>query len=123
MADILPALLKAIRDTGSPSRVIITSRYRFPAPAATTVVVEALETLTTVEQIKKITNLRNLRPGSHLDLSIRQRAIEAAAGNPACSTGSTGSSPMPPSTSTACSPPSRTWRTSSGGRPSSPRTS
>lgn len=82
MADILPALLKAIRDTGSPSRVIITSRYRFPAPAATTIVVEALETLNTVEQLKKITNLPNLRPGSRVELTIRQRAIEAAAGNP-----------------------------------------
>ncbi|GAA0454693.1 hypothetical protein Aca07nite_69020 [Actinoplanes capillaceus] len=82
MADILPALLKAIRETGSPSRVIITSRYRFPEPAGTTVVVEALETLSQVEQDKKISNLANLRPGSALDPGIRERAIEAAAGNP-----------------------------------------
>ncbi|MER5700376.1 CHAT domain-containing protein [Micromonospora sp. NPDC002296] len=82
MADILPALLTAIRDTGSPSRVIITSRYRFPAPAGTTVAVEGLETLTPVEQDKKIANLANLRPGSTIDLTIRDRAIEAAAGNP-----------------------------------------
>jgi hypothetical protein len=82
MAEILPALLTAIRDTASPSRVIITSRYRFPAPAATTIAVESLETLTTVEQTKKITNLRNLRPGSAIDPTIRARAIQAAAGNP-----------------------------------------
>jgi hypothetical protein len=82
MADILPALLGAIRDTGSPSRVIITSRYRFPAPAATVIAVESLETLTTVEQTKKITNLPNLRPGSPIDPTIRDRAIHAAAGNP-----------------------------------------
>ncbi|NBE82216.1 CHAT domain-containing protein [Micromonospora rubida] len=82
MADILPALLTAIRDTGSPSRVIITSRYRFPAPAGTTVAVEALVTLTSVEQSKKIANLANLRPGSTIDPAIRDRAIEAAAGNP-----------------------------------------
>ena len=82
MADILPALLTAIRDTGSPSRVIITSRYRFPAPAATRIVVESLETLTVVEQTKKITNLPNLRPGSPIDRDIRTRAIQAAAGNP-----------------------------------------
>lgn len=82
MADILPALLKAIRETGSPSRVIITSRYRFRAPAATTVVVESLETLTDVEQAKKLTNLPNLRPGSPVDPDIRDRAIQAAAGNP-----------------------------------------
>lgn len=82
MAEILPALLTAIRDTGSPSRVIITSRYRFPAPAGTTIAVEALETLTLVEQTKKIANLANLRPESTIDPAIRDRAIEAAAGNP-----------------------------------------
>ncbi|WP_262016369.1 CHAT domain-containing protein [Micromonospora sp. Mcm103] len=82
MADILPALLTAIRDTGSPSRVIITSRYRFPTPPATRVVVESLETLTAIEQTKKITNLPNLRPSSPIDPTIRTRAIEAAAGNP-----------------------------------------
>jgi hypothetical protein len=82
MADILPALLAAIRDTGSPSRAIVTSRYRFPAPAATTIAVESLETLTDVEQAKKITNLPNLRPGSLIDSGIRDRAIDAAAGNP-----------------------------------------
>ncbi|MBO4159343.1 CHAT domain-containing protein [Micromonospora antibiotica] len=82
MAEILPALLTAIRDTGSPSRVVITSRYRFPTPAGTTLAVEALETLTPVEQTKKITNLTNLRPESTINPTIRSRAIEAAAGNP-----------------------------------------
>ncbi|MDG4816135.1 CHAT domain-containing protein [Micromonospora sp. WMMD956] len=82
MAEILPALLTAIRDTGSPSRVVITSRYRFPAPAGTIIAVEALETLTSVEQDKKVANLANLRPESTIDRTIRGRAIEAAAGNP-----------------------------------------
>jgi len=82
MAGILPALLTAIRETGSRSRVIITSRYRFPTPAGTRITVESLETLTEVEQTKKITNLANLRPGSHLNRDMRQRAIHAAAGNP-----------------------------------------
>ncbi|WP_231954469.1 tetratricopeptide repeat protein [Actinoplanes derwentensis] len=82
MADILPALLTAIDETGSRSRVIITSRYRFPTPAGTRVTVESLETLTPVEQTKKISNLANLRPGSHLDREIRRRAIAAADGNP-----------------------------------------
>ncbi|MEV6929000.1 CHAT domain-containing protein [Dactylosporangium sp. NPDC051485] len=82
MAGILPALLTAIRDTGSPSRVIITSRYRFPTPAGTRITTEALETLTDIEQAKKLANLPNLRYGSPLDPSIRARAIEAAAGNP-----------------------------------------
>jgi hypothetical protein len=82
MAQILPALLTAIRETKSPSRVIITSRYRFPQPAGTTVRFEGLETLTDVEQTKKIANLPNLRPGSPTSPDIRQRAITVAAGNP-----------------------------------------
>ncbi|WP_089154443.1 CHAT domain-containing protein [Micromonospora sp. NBS 11-29] len=82
MAEILPALLQAIREAGSPSRVVITSRYRFPPPAGTTMVVESLETFTSVEQAKKITSLPNLRPGSPVDATIRGRAIDAAAGNP-----------------------------------------
>lgn len=82
MAQILPALLHAIRDTNSPSRVIITSRYQFPAPAGTAIHVEALETLTDVEQTKKVANLPNLRPGSPTPTTIRDRAVEAASGNP-----------------------------------------
>ncbi len=82
MADILPALLTAIRETGSPSRVIITSRYLFPTPAGTRIATEALETLIEVEQTKKIANLPNLRHGSGVESSIRTRAIQAAAGNP-----------------------------------------
>ncbi|MGW4463175.1 CHAT domain-containing protein [Micromonospora sp. NBC_01796] len=82
MADILPALLKAIRETGSPSRVIITSRYRFPRPAATAIVVESLESLSEIEQKKKLANLPNLGPASSVDPDIRKRAIQAAAGNP-----------------------------------------
>ncbi|MFF5232985.1 tetratricopeptide repeat protein [Dactylosporangium sp. NPDC000521] len=82
MADILPALLTAIRQTNSPSRVIITSRYLFPTPAGTRIATEALETLIPVEQDKKIANLPNLRHGSPIDPNIRTRAIQAAAGNP-----------------------------------------
>jgi len=83
MARILPALLKAIRETNSPSRVIVTSRYQFPAPAGTTVRVESLETLSDVEQAKKVANLANLRPGSvTAPTAVKDRAIEAASGNP-----------------------------------------
>jgi hypothetical protein len=83
MARILPALLKAIHETSSPSRVIITSRYQFPAPAGTTIRVESLETLSDVEQAKKVANLPNLRPGSvTATAAIKDRAIEAASGNP-----------------------------------------
>jgi hypothetical protein len=82
MAQILPALLRAIDETNSPSRVIITSRYRFPTPAGKTLRVEALETLTDVEQTKKVANLSNLRPQSPVGADIKERAILAASGNP-----------------------------------------
>lgn len=83
MAQILPALLKSIRESGSPSRVIITSRYQFPAPAATVIRVEPLETLSDIEQAKKVANLPNLRPESvTAPAAVKDRAIEAASGNP-----------------------------------------
>jgi CHAT domain len=83
MAQILPALLKAIRESNSASRVMITSRYQFPAPAGTTIRVEALETLSDVEQAKKVANLSNLRPESvTAPTAVKDRAIEAASGNP-----------------------------------------
>ena len=83
MALILPALLKAIRESNSASRVMITSRYQFPAPAGTTIRVEPLETLSDVEQAKKVANLSNLRPESDTaPTAVKDRAIEAASGNP-----------------------------------------
>lgn len=82
MAEILPAFLSAIDQTNSPSRVIITSRYRFSTPAATKIAFEGLETLTPLEQTKKIANLPNLRPDTRTSRALKARAIEAAAGNP-----------------------------------------
>jgi hypothetical protein len=82
MADILPALLKAIEDTNSASRVIITSRYRFPTPPGSTVQFVALETFTDVEQTKKVANLVHLRADSPVPVVIKDRAIAAASGNP-----------------------------------------
>ncbi|GLY06166.1 CHAT domain-containing protein [Actinoplanes sp. NBRC 101535] len=82
MSEILTALLTAIRESESPSRVIITSRYRFPAPAGTGLVTESLESLTDLELEKKLANLKNLNRESSLDTTIRDRAIDAAAGNP-----------------------------------------
>lgn len=82
VAAILPALLRAIREANSPSRVIITSRYRFPTPAGASVKFESLETLTDVDQTKKVARLSNLRPVSNTPPDIRERAIAAASGNP-----------------------------------------
>ncbi len=80
--EILSALLKAIRQTSSASRVILTSRYEFPAPAGTRLRVEALETLNRNELAKKLQRLDQLRPDSPVDTSMREKAIEVAAGNP-----------------------------------------
>lgn len=82
MAQILPALLKAIDDSNSSSRVIITSRYRFPVPTGTSIHFDSPVTFTGVEQAKKVANLPNLRPGSPVDSEVKDRAIAAAAGNP-----------------------------------------
>jgi hypothetical protein len=114
MAQILPALLTAILQTNSPSRVIITSRYRFPAPAGTSIQVESLETLTAVEQDKKVANLANLRPGSDIASAVRDRSHRCRRRQPPPTRlGSTGSSPTTTSTWQLSSPPSRTRQTAS----------
>lgn len=84
MSEILPALLGALRDSTSPSRVIITSRYAFPASVGARLWVEGLETFTDVERDKKLANLPNLGPGSVSGVApvVRARAVEAAADIP-----------------------------------------
>ena len=82
MSEILPALLKALRSTNNPSRVIITSRYGFPEPAGCRIRTEGLETLNPNEQTKKLAGLTNLGPTSKLDETVQDRAIVAAAGIP-----------------------------------------
>jgi hypothetical protein len=79
---ILGALLRAIRATNSASRAILTSRYEFPEPTGTRMLVESLETLRDNELAKKVNQLQHLRPTASTDEGIRERAIEAAAGNP-----------------------------------------
>ena len=80
--EVLGALMRAIRATGSESRVIITSRYRFPAPQGTKLVFEALETMRDNELAKKIDRLEHLSPKSDTPAEIRSRAIAAAEGIP-----------------------------------------
>jgi hypothetical protein len=82
MAPILPALLQAIRDTNSASRVIITSRYRFHPPAGTNIEFESLEKLNPTDQTKKLANLPNLRPEAPTPAAVKDRAVAAADGNP-----------------------------------------
>ncbi|MDQ1292320.1 MAG: hypothetical protein QG608_198 [Actinomycetota bacterium] len=81
-ARILPAVSEAIRGSAGPSRFLITSRYTFDLPAGVHVTWEGLETFTTVEQDKKLAILPRLGPDATTDPQVRQRAIEAACGNP-----------------------------------------
>ena len=80
--EIVTAFATAIRATGSPSRVIITSRYTFPLPDAVQVTYEAMESLHGPELDKKLRLTTNLRPESPGDSALRELAIETAAGNP-----------------------------------------
>jgi hypothetical protein len=80
--EVVGALLRAIRATGSPSRVIITSRYQFPEPPGTRLRFEPLRSLATNELTKKLAALPNLRPTATTTAAIRERAVNVAAGNP-----------------------------------------
>jgi hypothetical protein len=82
IVEIVGALLTAIRETNSSSRVIVTSRYQFPAPAGTRLHFEALETLNPNELTKKLRGLEHLSARSEAAPEIRARAIEVAANNP-----------------------------------------
>ncbi|GAB3847148.1 hypothetical protein GCM10029963_28080 [Micromonospora andamanensis] len=101
MADILPALLTAIRDTGSPSRVIVTSRYRFPHRSAPE------PSSSHWKPSPAPSRPRNSRTCP--TCALAPRSVSTSANVPSrpqpatlgCSTGSTGSSPPPTSTSWA----------------------
>ncbi len=80
--EILTALLAAIRETASPSRVIVTSRYRFPLPGPARLYEEGLESLSDAELSKK---LRQLDEKFDLRLVVgdmKRLAERLGAGNP-----------------------------------------
>ncbi len=80
--EILSALLAAIRETASRSRVIVTSRYLFPLPHPLRLHREALETLSPAELAKKLRQLDErfeLRLAQG-DLKLLARGL--GAGNP-----------------------------------------
>lgn len=79
----LLALLWAIRETASPSRVIITTRPLFDLPAPYRLHRESLNSLREAELDKKLEQLNNLG-GRNKTLAedARQRGIALAAGNP-----------------------------------------
>jgi hypothetical protein len=79
---VLQAFGTAISRTGSPSRVVITSRYDFPLPAGVQVVPLQIGQLEGADLEKKLRLTENLGPTSRVDPALRERAIGAAAGIP-----------------------------------------
>lgn len=82
--EALEPLLTAIRDTGSESRVIVTSRYQFPLPSPLRLREEPLETLRGGELAKKLTRLAAFSSSSSIEIEekTRERARTLGAGNP-----------------------------------------
>jgi tetratricopeptide (TPR) repeat protein len=81
-ADVITALLAAIREANSESRVIITSRYRFPLPDQLRLHEEGLESFRGADLEKKCEFLPSFYAGASIDPVLRERALEIAAGNP-----------------------------------------
>jgi hypothetical protein len=80
--DVLSAFLGAIRAANSRSRVIITSRFKFPMPAGYHVHVEGLESMRGAELEKKLQLSSAFKTDSAIPQTLRDRAIAIAAGNP-----------------------------------------
>jgi hypothetical protein len=80
--EILKSLLTAIRETNSESRVIITSRYKFPLPSPLRLREEGLESLRGGELDKKLTRLVAFNFSSSIEEKTRERARALGAGNP-----------------------------------------
>jgi tetratricopeptide (TPR) repeat protein len=76
---VLTAVLSAIRQEGSRSRFIVTSRYTFPLPGPAGLYEEGLESLRDADLAKKLEQLGHL---TKADESLRKRAEDLAAGNP-----------------------------------------
>jgi hypothetical protein len=79
---VLQAFATAISRTGSPSRVVITSRYDFPLQPGVQVVRLQIGQLQGADLEKKLRLTENLGPTSRIDPTVRERAIAAAAGIP-----------------------------------------
>ena len=77
---ILQVLAAAIRETASPTRILVTSRYRFEPPRPFSLGEVPLLSMRDVELEKKLRLLQEAYPKRRKDLE--SRAIKAAAGNP-----------------------------------------
>jgi len=80
--EVVTALATAISRTGSPSRVIITSRYDFPLPPGVGAHREPLVALRGADLEKKLQLTTNLGSSSALAPNVKRHAIDAAAGIP-----------------------------------------
>jgi hypothetical protein len=80
--EVLRAFATAIARTGSPSRVVITSRHYFPLPPDVRVVAQPVSGLVDADLDKKLRLTVNLGPTGQLDAAVKQRAITASAGVP-----------------------------------------
>ncbi|MGH9851223.1 MAG: CHAT domain-containing protein, partial [Blastocatellia bacterium] len=80
--EILTALLAAIRETNSPSRVVVTSRYRFPLPGPAKLYEEGLESLSDAELSKKLRQLDEKFDLRLVVTDLKRLAERLGAGNP-----------------------------------------
>jgi hypothetical protein len=80
--EVVQGFATAIARSGSPSRVVITSRYDFLLPAALQVVRQQISQLQGADLEKKLRLTENLGPTSKVDPAVKERAIAAAAGVP-----------------------------------------
>lgn len=79
---ILSTILQAIRDTGSESRVIVTSLYQFTLPGHIELYEESIESLRGADLTKMVDHLRNLKQADASTQVLASQALEIAGGNP-----------------------------------------
>jgi tetratricopeptide (TPR) repeat protein/CHAT domain-containing protein len=79
--EIMKSLLTAIRETSSESRVIVTTRYKFPLPSPLKLREEGLESLRGGELEKKLTRLKAFDPSAAIEEKTIERARALGAGN------------------------------------------
>lgn len=80
--EVLNAFADATERTGSPSRVLVTSRYSFPLPQRTRFALAPVGPLEGADLLKKLRSTQHLGPLTRLDADVTRRVIEAAAGVP-----------------------------------------
>lgn len=81
--DVLRAVMEAIRDSGTDSRVLLTCRYDL-VPASRTARWEtlALQHMSGADLVKKRRQLSALSPDSQVPVELRERALALGSGNP-----------------------------------------